>query len=65
MRLDDGAVVAMVGGRDYAASQVDAQRRPGSAFKLFIYFAAAQKVHAQRHHRRQPDRLQGVASGEF
>jgi penicillin-binding protein 1A len=43
----DGAVVAMVGGRDYATSQfnraVDAQRQPGSAFKLFVYFAALRK----------------------
>jgi penicillin-binding protein 1A len=40
----DGAVVAMVGGRDYQRSQfnraVNAQRQPGSAFKLFVYFAA-------------------------
>ena len=40
----DGAVVAMVGGRDYQVSQfnraVSAQRQPGSAFKLFVYFAA-------------------------
>jgi 1A family penicillin-binding protein len=40
----DGAVVAMVGGRDYNESQfnraVDAQRQPGSAFKLFVYYAA-------------------------
>jgi penicillin-binding protein 1A len=40
----DGAVVAMVGGRDYRASQfnraVDAKRQPGSAFKLFVYLAA-------------------------
>jgi penicillin-binding protein 1A len=40
----DGAVVAMVGGRDYKASQfnraVQAQRQPGSAFKLFVYLAA-------------------------
>jgi penicillin-binding protein 1A len=40
----DGAVVAMVGGRDYGASQfnraVQAQRQPGSAFKLFVYLAA-------------------------
>lgn len=40
----DGTVLAMVGGRDYRASQfnraVDAQRQPGSAFKLFVYFAA-------------------------
>jgi penicillin-binding protein 1A len=40
----NGAVVAMVGGRDYRASQfnraVDAKRQPGSAFKLFVYLAA-------------------------
>jgi penicillin-binding protein 1A len=40
----DGAVVAMVGGRDYRESQfnraVDARRQPGSAFKLFVYYAA-------------------------
>jgi penicillin-binding protein 1A len=40
----DGAVVAMVGGRDYRASQfnraVEANRQPGSAFKLFVYLAA-------------------------
>ena len=40
----DGAVVAMVGGRDYNESQfnraVDAQRQPGSAFKLFVFYAA-------------------------
>jgi penicillin-binding protein 1A len=40
----DGAVIALVGGRDYNASQfnraVDAQRQPGSAFKLFVYYAA-------------------------
>jgi penicillin-binding protein 1A len=40
----DGAVVAMVGGRDYADSQFNratqAKRQPGSAFKLFDYYAA-------------------------
>ncbi|HEX6860917.1 MAG TPA: PBP1A family penicillin-binding protein [Caulobacteraceae bacterium] len=40
----DGSVVALVGGRDYKESQfnraVDAQRQPGSAFKLFVYMAA-------------------------
>jgi penicillin-binding protein 1A len=40
----DGSVVAMVGGRDYGASQfnraVQAKRQPGSAFKLFVYLAA-------------------------
>jgi len=40
----DGSVVALVGGRDYKTSQynraVDAQRQPGSAFKLFVYLTA-------------------------
>jgi 1A family penicillin-binding protein len=40
----DGAVVAMVGGRDYRISQFNrvtqAKRQPGSAFKLFVYLAA-------------------------
>jgi tRNA-binding protein len=40
----DGAVVAMVGGRDYDESEfnraVSALRQPGSAFKLFTYYAA-------------------------
>lgn len=40
----DGAVRAMVGGRDYGASPfnraVAALRQPGSAFKMFVYLAA-------------------------
>ena len=40
----DGAVVAMVGGRSYVRSQynraIQAKRQPGSAFKLFDYYAA-------------------------
>ncbi len=43
----DGAVRAMVGGRDYAASQFNratqALRQPGSAFKPVIYLAALKK----------------------
>ena len=43
----DGAVQAMVGGRDYARSAfnraVDARRQPGSAFKAFVYLAAAEQ----------------------
>lgn len=39
----DGAVKAMVGGRDYGQSQfnraVQARRQPGSAFKPFVYLA--------------------------
>ena len=40
----DGAVRAMVGGRNYAASSYNratqAARQPGSSFKLFVYLAA-------------------------
>lgn len=40
----DGAVLAMVGGRDYAESSfnraVQSRRQPGSAFKVFVYHAA-------------------------
>ncbi len=38
-----GAVLALVGGRDYAKSQLDhvmARRQPGSSFKPFVYAAA-------------------------
>ena len=42
----DGAVRAMVGGRDYADSQFNratqALRQPGSAFKPFVYMAAVE-----------------------
>ncbi|MBI1954095.1 MAG: PBP1A family penicillin-binding protein [Proteobacteria bacterium] len=40
----DGAIKAMLGGKDYNKSQYNrvtqAQRQPGSAFKLFVYLAA-------------------------
>jgi len=39
----EGGVLAMIGGRDYGDSQFNrvtqAQRQPGSAFKLFVYLA--------------------------
>ncbi|HEX9463695.1 MAG TPA: PBP1A family penicillin-binding protein [Alphaproteobacteria bacterium] len=42
----DGAVRAMVGGRDYADSQfnraTDGHRQPGSAFKPFVFLAAVE-----------------------
>jgi penicillin-binding protein 1B len=44
MNAKTGEVVAMVGGRDYAQSQLnratDARRQPGSVFKPFVYAAA-------------------------
>jgi len=43
----DGAVRAMVGGRDYAESQFNratqGERQPGSAFKPFVYLAALER----------------------
>jgi penicillin-binding protein 1A len=43
----DGAILAMVGGRDYSESQFNrvtqARRQPGSLFKLFVYLTALQK----------------------
>lgn len=40
----DGAILAMVGGTDYVSTNynraTEAQRQPGSAFKLFVYLAA-------------------------
>jgi penicillin-binding protein 1B len=43
LRPSDGAILAMVGGRDYAHSQFNrvaqAHRQPGSLFKPFVYLA--------------------------
>jgi 1A family penicillin-binding protein len=43
----DGAVLALVGGRDYEASQFNratqARRQAGSLFKLFVYLTALQR----------------------
>src|SRR5262249_18053683 len=43
----DGAVRALVGGRNYAESQfnraVSAKRQPGSAFKPFVYLTALER----------------------
>lgn len=43
----DGAVLAMIGGRNYTASQFNratqARRPPGSAFKPFVFLAALQQ----------------------
>ena len=40
----DGAILAMVGGRDYTQSQFNratqAHRQPGSLFKIFVYLTA-------------------------
>ena len=45
----DGAVRAMVGGKDYVSSiynrATQAERQPGSSFKLFVYLAALEAGH--------------------
>ena len=45
--MPDGAVRALIGGRDYSKSQynraVDAKRQPGSAFKTFVWMAALER----------------------
>jgi membrane peptidoglycan carboxypeptidase len=52
----DGAIKALVGGRDYEASQFNrvtqARRQAGSLFKLFVYLAALQKGYGPQSHRR-------------
>ena len=49
----DGAVIAMVGGRDYRTSRfnraTEANRHPGSAFKVFVYLAALRKGYSPNH----------------
>jgi penicillin-binding protein 1B len=48
MQPKTGYVLAMVGGRDYNASQynriVQSQRQPGSAFKPFVYLSGLDKL---------------------
>jgi membrane peptidoglycan carboxypeptidase len=72
----DGAVLAMVGGKDYGESQFNrvtqAKRQPGSLFKLFVYLAAfdtlrtafaesINSVAAQLAQQVGPERVIGVA----
>ena len=47
----DGAILAMVGGRDYGESQFNratqAKRQPGSLFKIFVYLTALSSGYTQ------------------
>ena len=49
----EGAIRALIGGRDYQKSQfnraVQAQRQPGSAFKPFVYLAAIRSGYNENH----------------
>ena len=66
----DGAVRAMVGGRDYAASQfnraVAARRQPGSAFKPFVYLTALEHgLDARQRAPGRADQDQELAAGKL
>jgi penicillin-binding protein 1A len=47
LRIDDGSILTMIGGRNFAESPfnraVDARRQPGSAFKPIVYAAAIEQ----------------------
>ena len=66
----NGAVKALVGGRNYADSQfnraVAAKRQPGSAFKPFVYLSALGEGPDARHRARgRADHRQGLEPGEL
>ena len=66
----DGAVRALVGGRNYADSQfnraVAAKRQPGSAFKPFVYLAALERgLTPDTVREDEPIALQGLEAGKL
>jgi penicillin-binding protein 1A len=67
---NDGAVRAMVGGRDYGQSQfnraVHALRQPGSSFKVFVYATAlGKRLHAKLHRGRCADHNRRLESAQL
>jgi penicillin-binding protein 1A len=62
----DGLVRAMVGGRDYGVSQfnraTDAERQPGSSFKIFDYMTA---LLTGKFHANTPIDASGVCIGDY
>jgi penicillin-binding protein 1A len=62
----DGLVRAMVGGSDYGASQynraTDAERQPGSSFKIFVYMTA---LLTGKYHADTPIDASGICIGDY
>ncbi len=62
----DGLVRAMVGGRDYGESQfnraTDAQRQPGSSFKIFVYLTA---LLTNKYHKDTVVDASGICIGDY
>ena len=62
----DGLVRAIVGGRDYGASQfnraTDALRQPGSSFKIFVYLTA---LLTRKYHPNSPIDASAVCIGDY
>ncbi len=62
----NGLVRAMVGGRDYGASQfnraTDALRQPGSSFKIFVYLTA---LMTGKFHKDTPIDASGICIGDY
>jgi penicillin-binding protein 1A len=62
----NGLLRAVVGGRDYGASQfnraIDALRQPGSSFKIFVYLTA---ILTGKYHKDTPIDASGVCIGDY
>jgi 1A family penicillin-binding protein len=69
LRPQDGRVVALVGGRDFATSEFDrasrARRQPGSAFKPFLYAAALERGFSPLTLLKQPDHIEVKGTGDW
>ena len=66
----DGAVRALVGGRNYETSQFNratpAKRQPGSSFKPFVYLTAAgARLHARHGSGRRAGHIKRLDAGEL
>jgi penicillin-binding protein 1A len=69
IRPDTGAVVALVGGRDFTRSEFDratrSRRQPGSAFKPFVYAAALERGFTPVTKLEQPDQIPVKGVGDW